>query len=506
MNILLTIWLLPTLIAAIILLALSINGKLWAHHKLLGNIAVGVNLAGIPLIFASNSFITGLFLALNQLLFLFLGARLSFGRLPEDFLRNSTRLNAAVATIILSIILIYSRFGINFDPSWLLLGLSFLVALAFLAQVIWTLEHYKLRRINPNLRLRDLPTVTLAIPARNETHALTDCLQAAVASDYPKLEIIAVDDCSQDRTPEMVKSFAHDGVRFIQGEVPAEGWLGKNQAFQLLADNALGDYVIFAGVDTHLAPQSISKMVAYAISNKIEMLSILPNHREGLHLSTLLPQMRYYWQIVFPITKHRVPVASPCWLIKKEILKQLGGFEAVRHKIMPEGSFARRLANTDLYRFIISDEDLGVTTGKKWSSQNESALRLLYPTFKRQPIFALAGIALLVCLLIFPFAVLITKFLNHQQGLQFWAATLDCLLLIIGYLLVVVRTHTETWIVTFLTYPLVLIQEVILIIVSMLQYEFGDVNWKGRNVCYPVITQYGHLPRFENRKPHFKPQ
>ena len=36
----------------------------------------------------------------------------------------------------------------------------------------------------------ELPTVTICITARNETHAMTRCLEHVVASEYPKLEII----------------------------------------------------------------------------------------------------------------------------------------------------------------------------------------------------------------------------------------------------------------------------------------------------------------------------
>jgi hypothetical protein len=54
---------------------------------------------------------------------------------------------------------------------------------------------------------------------------------------------------------------------------------------------------------------------------------------------------------------------------------------------------------------------------------------------------------------------------------------------------VIVRTHSFTWPVTLLLMPVSLLQELVLLIASMLAYEFGDVNWKGRNVCYPVIER-----------------
>src|SRR6202042_3117366 len=73
---------------------------------------------------------------------------------------------------------------------------------------------------------RELPTLTVAIPARNETDDLEACLRSLVSCNYPKLEILVLDDCSQERhTPEIIRSFAHDGVQFIAGEVPEARWL-----------------------------------------------------------------------------------------------------------------------------------------------------------------------------------------------------------------------------------------------------------------------------------------
>ena len=46
---------------------------------------------------------------------------------------------------------------------------------------------------------------------------MTDALHRVIASTYPKLEIIVLDDLSADKTPALIKAFAQDGVRFIEG-------------------------------------------------------------------------------------------------------------------------------------------------------------------------------------------------------------------------------------------------------------------------------------------------
>ena len=69
----------------------------------------------------------------------------------------------------------------------------------------------------------DVPSVSVCIPARNETHAMAECLERVLASDYPKLEILVFDDNSADDTSTIIRSFAQEGVRFVAGTELPEG-------------------------------------------------------------------------------------------------------------------------------------------------------------------------------------------------------------------------------------------------------------------------------------------
>lgn len=485
----------PTLVAFLLLLSASHFTWAWERRHIIAEASIGLLLAGLPFLATTSfAFTSQIILGLAQAWGVLLAARLLFSRLPTAFLRTSTQLNSVIALGIFVVVfdgrLVATLFNLpNIPYSKLVivfLLLSIVLGLGFLYQVLWTLKHYRLRKLDQNLRLKDMPTVTLAIPARNETHALEACLQAAVASTYTKLEIIVLDDCSQDKTSEIIRSFAHEGVRFIQGDVPSDGWLGKNQALRTLSEQANGDYIIFVDVDTHITPESIMKLMNYALTNKVEMVTVLPQRRDGWSWATTLTYLRYFWQVALPITARRVPVASQLWLIRRATLRKQGGIDAVKQKIVPEAYFARQLFVRDKYRFIVSNEELGITTAKRWSSQVETALRFLYPTFKRQPFLVFLGGILLVGLIILPYIVLLIG--SHDMRL-FVPALLASGLFWLSYALVIVRTHVFTWPVTVLLFPIALVQELVLLIASMLQYEFGEVNWKGRNVCYPVIRQ-----------------
>jgi hypothetical protein len=82
------------------------------------------------------------------------------------------------------------------------------------ALFVTTLRHLKTTRPPrdiASLSTKQLPALTVAVPARNETDDLEACLESLVANDYPKLEILVYDDCSQNtRTPEIIRSFALD--------------------------------------------------------------------------------------------------------------------------------------------------------------------------------------------------------------------------------------------------------------------------------------------------------
>lgn len=56
------------------------------------------------------------------------------------------------------------------------------------------------------------PPVTVVIAARNEAHHIGPCLRSIVAGDYPAalLEIVVVDDCSEDATAEVVRGIQAD--------------------------------------------------------------------------------------------------------------------------------------------------------------------------------------------------------------------------------------------------------------------------------------------------------
>lgn len=385
---------------------------------------------------------------------------------------------------------------------WLVLsGLSLIAGIVLLLSTVRSV--WKTRE--PQLATEavvtaDLPSLTVAIPARNETDDLEACLSSIIGSNYPKLEILVLDDCSQDkRTPEIIRSYAHSGVRFLQGAVPEDNWLAKNQAYQQLLDEANGEYILFCGVDTRFSPDSFRLLIVTMLHKHKTMLSLIPRNvvpaALSVRSSTLLQPMRYAWELALPRRLfRRPPVLSTCWIAKRDLLTSAGGFGAVSRSVVPESYFARVSAVHDGYSFMRSSERIGVASSKSLDEQQATAVRTRYPQVHRRiELVCLLTVAESVGL-IWPFMLLALALAHGYQPSFVIISALTVAILIATYAILVTLTY-RVWLVRSLVLlPMVAYIDIVLLNYSMIRYEFFDVEWKGRNVCIPVMRVVDHLP------------
>ena len=331
--------------------------------------------------------------------------------------------------------------------------------------------------------LQDLPSVSVCIPARNETHAMTECLEHVIASTYPKLEIIVLDDGSGDDTSVLIKSFAHAGVRFVEGSTLPTGWLGKNHALQDLLAEASGHYILFMDVDTRMKPDTIEQLVSYAKQESATMVSILPRREDGWRASIVFATLRYYWELILH-TSSKPAVASSAWMIGRYTLRDdLGGFEPIKTAIQPEAVLARELMATDAYRFLISTSLLGVAYEKKWQSQIETSIRLLYPVLGGSLLKSFITMSIMV-VLVLPLFVFLSGVIIGWTMIQV-CALLELLVFVALYASYLRRVWVNLWWLGALLWPVILVQEIILLVTSTYRHLRHRVTWKGR----PVTTK-----------------
>lgn len=353
---------------------------------------------------------------------------------------------------------------------------------------VWRLRyaytHFTMRSLLTNVKSRDkLPSVTVCIPARNETHAMTDSLQRVIASSYPKLEVIVLDDLSGDDTSALIKAFAHDGIRFVEGSKLPEGWLGKNHALQGLLKQASGTYVLFMDVDTRLSPESIEELVAYTLQEDALMVSVLPRREDSPRASVFFSPLRYFWEIMFH-RKASPATASGAWMIHRQtLLDRWQGFTQFADAIQPESRLSAELMASGQYRFLIGTELLGISYEKKWRSQMGTSIRLLFPLLGSKAVNAVIA-ALDLVIASAPLFVIISGFvtgwgINQVIGAVFY-------LMFTGlYAMYLRKIWNEASLMGGLLWGYIVIQEAVLVILSVIRYRQKAVTWKGRQVETP---------------------
>ncbi|MFI5271165.1 MAG: glycosyltransferase family 2 protein [Candidatus Saccharimonadales bacterium] len=472
----------------------------WKHLRKALSILVIILLSVVTgFIFGSNiSFWTSIFTALSIYRVINL-LRLVEGRTPVDYMRTVT-FRSSIALVGMQALvgaLVWLDHHNTFVQTYALDGLMVMALFGALFIVYVTKKH--IREIRPPKSVpavveRDLPSVSVLIPARNETEDLRLCLDSLLRSTYPKLEILVLDDCSQDKhTPQIIKEFAHDGVRFIKGEDPPKHWLAKTFAYQELVNESSGEILLFCGVDVRFEPHSVESMIKTLIDTKKSMMSVMPKNvlstRAPL-LSYLIQPVRYAWEITLPRNwMRRPPVLSTTWIIKRDFLKKHGEFKAISSSTSVESYFAKIAAKTRAYTFYQSKAIFGLTSHKLLSEQKATAQRCRYPQTHRRPeiVAVLALCELYILFLPYVFIVISVVELNIAMII---VNLLSIVLLSYHYVLLTKVTYEKFIPISVFLLPFAVIYDIWILNYSMWSYEFKEVIWKGRNICIPVM-RYG---------------
>jgi glycosyltransferase involved in cell wall biosynthesis len=62
------------------------------------------------------------------------------------------------------------------------------------------------------------PQVSFVVPCYNFAHLLGDCVNSILRQSYTNVEVLIMDDCSPDHTPQVARSFGDPRVRYIRNE------------------------------------------------------------------------------------------------------------------------------------------------------------------------------------------------------------------------------------------------------------------------------------------------
>src|SRR5256885_15938509 len=112
----------------------------------------------------------------------------------------------------------------------------------------------------------ELPFITITLPAYNAEKSIGAAIENVLASSYPpdRREIIVVSDCSSDKTDDIVRGFASQGI--ILHRLPERR--GKTAAENAVGRLARGDIIVNMDATVRIRPHSLGALVeAFADSS-----------------------------------------------------------------------------------------------------------------------------------------------------------------------------------------------------------------------------------------------
>jgi glycosyltransferase involved in cell wall biosynthesis len=104
----------------------------------------------------------------------------------------------------------------------------------------------------------DNQLVSIVLPTYKRAHVLPHAIRSVLAQTYPNWELIVVDDNSPDNTPEIVRSFSDERIRYVRNDPNLKLPRALNKGFSL----ARGAYLTWTSDDNLYADNAIEKMVS----------------------------------------------------------------------------------------------------------------------------------------------------------------------------------------------------------------------------------------------------
>ncbi|MCZ2340224.1 MAG: glycosyltransferase [Bacteroidales bacterium] len=188
-----------------------------------------------------------------------------------------------------------------------------------------------------------VPRVSVLIPARNEADSIGACVHAVLASTGVELEVIVLDDHSEDATAAIVNAIAQNDPRVRLAVAPSlpAGWCGKQHACFTLSRLAQYDILTFLDADVRLTPDALVRMIAFQRVSRAELVSGFPRQETGSLLEKLIiPLIHWLLTNYLPMYKMRSTrnprFAAGCgqwFLTTRDAYETVGGHAAVRHSM-----------------------------------------------------------------------------------------------------------------------------------------------------------------------------
>ncbi|MBR1506437.1 MAG: glycosyltransferase family 2 protein [Eubacterium sp.] len=115
-----------------------------------------------------------------------------------------------------------------------------------------------------------MPKVSILIPAYNVENYIEECLGSVLGQSLQDFEIICVDDCSTDKTPEILKEYTRTDKRITYARHVQN--LGQSAARNRALMMAKGEYVYMLDADDRIVSGALQELYDICSADKLDVI------------------------------------------------------------------------------------------------------------------------------------------------------------------------------------------------------------------------------------------
>ena len=176
-------------------------------------------------------------------------------------------------------------------------------------------------------------TISVVIPSYNHGHLIARAIRSVLSQDWPAIEILIVDNHSQDNTDEVVLAFSDQRIRLIK--IHNEGVIAKSRNEGIRA--ATGQWVAFLDSDDWWAKGKLAACAADFDASDLIYHDLQIVDGTGAAISGRRFRRR---QLRSPVRRDLLvngnPIATSSVMVRRAILDQVGPFDERREVIAAE--------------------------------------------------------------------------------------------------------------------------------------------------------------------------
>lgn len=197
-------------------------------------------------------------------------------------------------------------------------------------------------------------TVSVVVPTLNERERLSPCLVGLSRQSYEVREIIVVDSRSTDGTPELVKAAQAQDPRFrlITDDPLPPGWVGRPWALHTgyLHSSDQSEWVLGIDADTQPCPGLVAGLIKAAQAEQFDLVSLSPQFilkypgEWWLQPALLITLIYRFGPTGINNEAERVMANGQCFLCRRQVLTQLGGYTSAKESFCDDVTLARYAA------------------------------------------------------------------------------------------------------------------------------------------------------------------